>query len=88
MNLTPVSPNFCANKMSKRQAKYFQERLKNASSVEIVCHELTDRDSLNSAIAMQRYLDNLGVNSRIIVSQKLSKIGIKKPDFRYIESKK
>ena len=84
MRITQSPVNFKANKISKKQAKYFQERLANAKDVDIVCHESTDRDSLNSAIAMQRYLDSLGVNSKIIISKKPSQIGIKQPNFRFI----
>ena len=86
MKIVQSSVSFQANKISKRQAQYFQERLVNAKDVDIVCHESTDRDSLNSAIVMQRYLDNLGVNSKIIISQKPSQIGIKQPNFRFITS--
>ncbi len=88
MKITQTTLNFEANKISKKQAQYFKERLENAKNVDIVCHESTDRDSLNSAIAMQRYLDTLGVNSKIIISNKPSKIGIKNPDFRYITANK
>ena len=88
MKILPSSVNFKANKISTRQAQYFKERLENAKNVDIVCHESTDRDSLNSAIVMQRYLDNLGVSSKIIISNKPSKIGIKNPDFRYITANK
>ena len=84
MKITPPSLNFSANKISKRQAQYFKDRLVSAKDIDIVCHESTDRDSLSSAVAMQRYLDNLGINSKIIISNKPSKIGIKNPDFRYI----
>ena len=86
MKIMPSSINFSANKMSNKQAHYFEQRLKNSKHVDIVCHASTDRDSLNSAIAMQRYLDNLSVNSRIIVSQELNKIGVMKPDFKYIQA--
>ncbi len=84
MKIASLDISFKANKISKRQARYFKERLDKAKDVDIVCHESTDRDSLNCAIAMQRYLDNLGVNSKIILSGKPSKTGIKNPDFRYI----
>lgn len=88
MKILPSSISFNANKMSKRQAKYFREQLKKSKSVDIICHESTDRDSLNSAIVMQSYMDSLGVNSRVIVSQEHSKLGITKPIFRYITSDK
>ena len=86
MKILPSQINFRANKISKRQANYFKEQLEGSKSVDIVCHESTDRDSLNSAIAMQRYMDSLGVNSRIIVSNEHSKLGITKPTFRYVQS--
>ena len=86
MKISAVSNINFANKMSKKQANYFADRMKSAKSANIVCHEMTDRDSLNSAIAIQRYLNNMGINSIIILSQNLKKIGIQNPDFNYIQA--
>ena len=89
MKISAISNmNFSANKMSQKQANYFKDRMKNAHDANIVCHEMTDRDSLNSAIAMQRYLNTLGVNSTIILSQNLKKLGITEPFFDYIQANK
>lgn len=90
MKIAPIkntnNTNFKANKMSKTQAQYFKDRIKNAQKIDIVCHESTDRDALNSAIAIQRYAQSLKVPSRIIISQNLQKIGIKQPNFKYIQA--
>ena len=91
MRISPIIPNrknltFNANKMSKSQAQYFKDRFKEAKYADIVCHELTDRDAINSAITIQRYLNTKNIPSRIIISQNLQKIGIKEPDFQYIQA--
>lgn len=70
MKLTNCHTNFKANKMSTMQARYVDKTLKNAQNVDIICHDMTDRDSANSALAMWEYLNNLGINSRVIISQK------------------
>ena len=65
---------FSANKMSKMQAQYLDRELRKAQSVDIICHDTTDKDAANSALAMWEYLNNIGVHSRVIISQKNPKL--------------
>lgn len=69
--------NFSANKMPQKQARYIDKTLKNSNTVDIICHETSDRDSVNSAIAIYDYLAQSGVNSRIILSQNLNSLGLR-----------
>ncbi|MBQ8847376.1 MAG: DHH family phosphoesterase [Candidatus Gastranaerophilales bacterium] len=62
--------SFRANKMPSSQAKYVDSQLRNAKNIDIISHSSTDRDGLNSAIAMWEYLSELGINARIIIDQK------------------
>ncbi|MBR1617311.1 DHH family phosphoesterase [bacterium] len=75
--------NFQANKMSQMQANYFATRLKNANQVDIICHESPDRDTINSGIVLQDYLNRVNVKSQILIDANPSRTGIKKPDFHY-----
>ena len=80
---TPIS--FRANKMSTIQAKYVDKKLSDAKNVDIVCHDMTDRDAANSALSMWEYLNNKGVNARVIISQEEPEtLGLRTYDFNYI----
>ena len=78
--------NFRANKISKTQAQYFKTRFANAKYADIICHKSPDRDAINSAIVVQRYLNEKGVQSRIIIDQEPGKTGIKQPNFNYVKA--
>ena len=69
--------SFRANKMSKAQAHYINNNLVKSKNVDIVCHEVSDKDSANSALVMYDYLKNKGINARVIISQKLDSLNIK-----------
>ncbi len=62
-----INNNFTAKKISKKEAQYFQDEMKKLNSVDIITHESTDRDGANSALAMATYLENLGVQTTIII---------------------
>lgn len=63
-----IRPNFTANVMPKNCAKYIDNKLKSAKTVDIFCHTYSDEDSFNSAKAMYSYLKGQGVIPRLVVS--------------------
>lgn len=77
MKINHSNTAFLANKIPQKQAQYFNNALKNSKHVDIVCHESTDRDSANSALAIYDYLESLGIGARIILSQNPKSLGIK-----------
>ena len=86
MKILPAALKFTARPMPKDEARYLKQRLENSKSVDIVCHELTDRDALNSARVMQNYLEQKGIEARIILSQNLDKLEVRNPNFNYIQA--
>ena len=70
MKITNANLTFKANKMSTMQARYVDKKLSEAKNVDIICHDMTDRDGANSALAMWEYLNNKGINARVVISQK------------------
>lgn len=85
MKITLSSLNFKAKPMPEHNAQHLKKKLLSSKYVDIVCHQKTDRDSLNTALVMQNYLTQHGVQSRIIVSQNLVKLG-SKTKYNYIQS--
>ena len=75
-----------ANKMPKKEAQYIDKVLKNSKNIDIVCHETSDRDAVNSAIAVYDYLNRQGINSRIILSQNLNSLGLRRTDQNIIQA--
>ena len=63
-----IRPNFTANVMPKNCAKYIDNKLKSAKSVDIFCHTSSDEDTFNSAKAMYSYLKGQGISPRLVVS--------------------
>ena len=63
-----IRPNFTANVMPRNCAKYIDNKLKSAKSVDIFCHTSSDEDSFNSAKAMYSYLKGQGISPRLVVS--------------------
>lgn len=79
--------NFRANKMSLSQAKYMDNEFKKAKTADIICHDMTDRDGANSALAMWEYLTSLGVKTRVIMQQKNPKtLGLRRYDCKIIQA--
>ncbi len=72
--------------MSKKQARYIDGLLKKSSKIDIVCHESTDRDAANSALAMADYLEQQGINTRIILSQDLKSLTLRTQDKNIIQT--
>lgn len=70
MKTTNCITHFTANKMSTMQARYVDKKIKEAKNVDIICHDMTDRDGANSALAMWEYLKQQGISARVIISQK------------------
>ncbi len=68
MKINNTLINFKARKIPKKQAKQIENALKKSSKIDIICHESTDSDAANSAVAMRDYLKPYGINSRIIIS--------------------
>ena len=77
MKISTSAISYKANKMPYPQAKYFKDKLTSSKNVDIICHELTDKDAANSALAMDEYLKNQGINSKILLSQDLKALGLK-----------
>ena len=87
MKIANSSLQFRANKMSTMQAKYVDGQLKKARNVDIICHDMTDRDGANSALAMWNYLNNKGVCARVILSQKTPEaLGLRTYDFNMVQA--
>lgn len=87
MKITNAITTFKANKMPTTQAKYVDKKLKEAKNVDIICHDMTDRDSANSALAMWEYLNNKGISARVILSQKKPKsLNLRTYDFNMIQA--
>lgn len=63
-----IRPNFTANVMPKNCAKYIDNKLKSAKSVDIFCHTSSDEDTFNSAKAMYSYLKGQSISPRLVVS--------------------
>ena len=88
MKIAGFSQNpFCARKINKAQANKIQENLLKAKNVDIICHESTDKDAVNSALVMAQYLENKGINSRIILSQDLKALHIKDNSQKIVQAK-
>lgn len=82
-----IMPNFTANKMPVKQAEYFDNKLKSAKTVDIICHSLSDEDTFNSATTMYSYLQEQGVNPRIIVSGGFNNYNFNNPKYNIIQDK-
>ncbi len=78
---------FSANKMSNHQANFLKNELTKAKKVDIFCHETTDKDSINSALAMAEFLESYGVKSKIILSQDLNSLNIHNKNFKFVQAK-
>ncbi len=63
-----IRPNFTANVMPKNCARYIDNKLKSAKTVDIFCHTSSDEDTFNSAKALYSYLKGQGVTPRLVVS--------------------
>ena len=72
--------SFKAKKIPKLKAKQIDELLKKSPKVDIICHESTDSDAANSALAMKEYLKQFNISSRIIISQNLQNLPLRKKD--------
>lgn len=80
--------NFNAQKMRKKEAQYLKSEFQKAGSIDIITHELSDRDGANSALIMADYLNNLGVQTRVIISQKNTKaLGLKTQGQKVLQAK-
>ena len=86
MKINGALTTFQANKITKQEAKYLSDTLLNSSSVDIVCHEATDEDSANSALLMWEYLNQRGINSRIILSQNLDTLGLRNKNCNIVQA--
>ena len=61
---------FCAKKIPHKKASYIDSELNKVKTADIICHNMTDKDSANSALLIWDYLNTKGINSRIIMQQK------------------
>ncbi len=86
MKINNALTTFQANKISKQEAKYLSDTLLNSSSVDIVCHEATDKDAANSALLMWEYLNQKGINSRIILSQDLDTLKLRNENCNIVQA--
>lgn len=80
--------NFQAQKMRRKEAQYLKSEFQKAGSIDIITHELSDRDGANSALVMANYLTNLGIQTRVIISQKNTKaLGLKTQGQTVVQAK-
>ena len=87
MKINYTNINFKAKKMSVKQADYIDNILKKSKDVDIICHETTDRDAANSALAMYDYLEQQGITARIILSQNLESLTLRNKNANIIQAK-
>ena len=87
MKINHTNINFQAKKMSVKQADYIDNILKKSKDIDIICHETTDRDAANSALAMYDYLKQQGINARIILSQNLESLTLRNKNANIIQAK-
>ena len=87
MKINYTNINFKAKKMSVKQADYIDNILKKSKDIDIICHETTDRDAANSALAMYDYLKQQGINARIILSQNLESLTLRNKNANIIQAK-
>ena len=80
MKINADTTAFKANKMTYPQAKLLNSALLDSKHVDIICHDSTDDDSANSALLMWEYLNQKGIESRIILSGDVNKIHIRNKD--------
>lgn len=87
MKVTNAITSFKANKMSTMQANYVDKKLKEAKNVDIITHDMTDRDGANSALAMWEYLNNQRINARVIISKKIPQaLGLRNYDCNIVQA--
>ena len=87
MKITNAITSFKANKMSTMQANYVDKKLKEAKNVDIITHDMTDRDGANSALAMWEYLNNQGIQARVIISKKVPQaLGLRNYDCNIVQA--
>lgn len=87
MKILASSLPFGANKMSQMQARYTDNKLKEAKVADIICHDMSDRDSVASASVMWKYLNSKGIDARVIISQKRPEaLGLGNYDFKMIQA--
>ena len=87
MKINNSNINFKAYKMTQKQAQQINNTIKKSSKIDIICHESTDRDSANSALAMADYIEQQGINARIILSQDLKSLTLRAQDKNIIQAK-
>ena len=87
MRINNSNISFKAYRISKNQAQHIDSQLKQSSKVDIICHETTDRDAANSALAMSDYLSQQGINTRIILSQNLKSLTLRTEKKNILQAK-
>ena len=80
--------HFGANKISKKQAQHIDNIVQKSSKIDIICHETTDRDSANSALAMADYIEQQGKNARIILSQDIKSLTLRTQNKNILQANK
>lgn len=68
---------FKARPMPVMQAYAIDDKLKSSKKVDIICHETSDRDSVNSALVMADYLKKYHIDTRIIIDQNLEALKLR-----------
>jgi len=81
------SVNFGANKMPKNEADFLKKGLLKNPSADVFAHESTDKDAVNSALAISNFLLKHGVTARIIISGKEESLDIQDNSKNIIQSK-
>lgn len=86
MRINNALTTFQANKMTYKQAKTISDALTNSKSVDIICHDSSDKDTANSALLMWNYLYQRGIESRIILSQDLDMLHLRKNQSNIVQA--
>jgi len=74
MKINDISLRFGAKKIDYTTALKINQRLLSGKSVDIVCHEKSDDDAVNSALSMYEYLKQKGVETRVIISKNINEL--------------
>ena len=79
--------SFKAKKMPYNTAKAIDDKLKSAKNVTIMCHEASDKDTANAAMVMWQYLNSQSQNAKVVLSQDLKALNLRKIDCPIVQSK-
>lgn len=86
MRIINTLTTFKAYKMPEAQARYLSNSLLQNNTIDIVCHNKSDADTANAALAMWKYLSQMGVQTKIILDQEPSQLNIDFKDSNILQA--